>query len=1147
MGKLRLEFLGTPLVWHERQSVAFATRKALALLAYLSVEGGTHSREVITTLFWPESGSAPGRATLRSTLAFLREALGAAGDRLAAERETLRFEPEPGDQVDVLILRAAALLTRQLPLVTAAPLPAAEIAGRQGLRQILDQLQNAANQYRGDFLTGFSLTDAAEFDDWAAVQREAAHRQATTVFDWLAQLQSEGGELAAAIATTQRWTRHDPLNETAHRRLMQLHLANDDRAAALQAYAACRAVLAKELNAEPAPETELLAGRLRSGRQRQGLAARPRPVPGESVAMSDAPLIGRAAEHLALVAAFRRTRRNQGPVIVIEGEPGIGKTRLAHEFLAFTAGQGADRLTGRAYESGGQSSYQPLVEALRDRLMPLGAADLRELLSPTWLAELSRLLPELVERLPELPPPLALAEAEARLRLFEAVARLGARLAAADPLVVFIDDVHWADGATLDLLAYLGRRWRQLGLPVLLLLTARAEDLATNLAVADWLARLEREAPVTRVRLPALNIDDTLRLVRAVGVREPDEFGRSLFAETAGHPFYLLQTMRAMVEAGQLLLTPSGEWSLASGSPASVPTPSGVRALIGSRLARLSGPAQDLAMAGAVLGTNFDFDQLRRLTELDERAGWQALEELLARGLLRERGDLPGKLVFSHDKIREVAYAETRLARRRALHQRALLALAGAPAADLAPHALAAGLPERALPLLLTAGRDALRLLAPANAVPWLEQARSLARDQLPPSERCQLSLDLGRAYELLSQWEQARAAFQALLEQAVAHDLPEMQVTALNRLAAVAARGAFDLAASAALLEQAAGIAARQQLAGAGPIETELNLAQLGLYRWDVAWLSAHAQHALMLARELGQPEWIARCLNMGAYAGTISSQWEAMAAQADEARALYARLGDRLMEADSLALISAGRTHTGYPREGIVAGQAAYTIACELENDWAKANCTFYLAHALHEMGNYAEAKAVVLAGVAAGRAAGHPPLLAFNLAILGRINRSQGALDEALSAHLECRAIGEALHQPLVMEWAAVELCADHAVRGEWNEAASQARVAAPIRAHYPAVTPFAGQLRWYETEALIRAGDLDLARQDLALFDAQVGERRRYRLAYLRARMALAQALAEDARPYEQAALVLAREMELPGEIAALKDPLARNKP
>ena len=224
--------------------------------------------------------------------------------------------------------------------------------------------------------------------------------------------------------------------------------------------------------------------------------------------MADAPLIGRAPEHLALVAAFRRARRNLGPVIVVEGEPGIGKTRLAHEFLAWTAGQGADLLAGRAYETGGQSSYQTLVEALRNRLATLEPADLRELLSPTWLAELSRLLPELVERLPGLPLPLALAEADARARLFEAVARLGARLAAAEPLVVFIDDVHWADTATLDLITHLSRRWRQLGLPVVLL-TARTEDLAANPLLGEWLARLEREATVARILLEALNLDDT--------------------------------------------------------------------------------------------------------------------------------------------------------------------------------------------------------------------------------------------------------------------------------------------------------------------------------------------------------------------------------------------------------------------------------------------------------------------------------------------------------------------------------------------------------------------------------------------------------------------------------------------------------------
>jgi hypothetical protein len=243
--------------------------------------------------------------------------------------------------------------------------------------------------------------------------------------------------------------------------------------------------------------------------------------------------------------------------------------------------------------------------------------------------------------------------------------------------------------------------------------------------------------------------------------------------------------------------------------------------------------------------------------------------------------------------------------------------------------------------------------------------------------------------------------------------------------------------------------------------------------------------------------------------------------------------------MVADNLALISAARTHTGRPRAGIEAGQAAYAIACELENDWAKANCTFYLAHALHDVGDEAEALAIAQAGVAAARAAGHPPLLAFNLAMLGRVLRGQQVWDQALAAHQECRAIGEALHQPLVLEWAAVELCADYASRGDWPSAHAQALAALPLRAHYPAVTPFAGQLRWYETEALIRGGDLALAQQDLALFDSQVGGRRRYRLTYLRAAAVLAAALGQPAWPFLSQALALAQEMELPGEAGQLE--------
>jgi predicted ATPase len=314
------------------------------------------------------------------------------------------------------------------------------------------------------------------------LQSEIWHRKAMLVFDWLSLLQSEGGEVGSALETTIRWVALDLFNETAHRRLIQLHFAAGDRAAALRAYRDCQAILAEELNAEPAPETTALAERIRSESpppNRGATAAREAALP---LVTAEPPLVGRMAQHLELVTAYRLARRGRPQAVTIEGEPGIGKTRLAKEFLAWASAQGADVWHGRAYEMGGLLPYQPVVEVLRQCLGRM--TNLPQVLSDTWLAELSRLLPELSDRNPDLPAPLKLNEAEARTRLFEAVARFGQALADQAPVVILLDDLQWADAASLDVLHYLAGRWGDEGVSVLLLFTARSEDLSRPIANA---------------------------------------------------------------------------------------------------------------------------------------------------------------------------------------------------------------------------------------------------------------------------------------------------------------------------------------------------------------------------------------------------------------------------------------------------------------------------------------------------------------------------------------------------------------------------------------------------------------------------------------------------------------------------------------
>src|SRR6266581_1507351 len=397
MGRLILRLFGTPEVSHAEKPLTFQTRKVLALLTYLAVEQGVHSRDKITVLLWPESDEERGKASLRRALAYLRESL----DETAHERSgnvplqpphvliehhMLSFNLASDFEVDTHILQTAFTLARR--------------RSSGDLRTHLAHLQMAASCYRGNFLDGLSLPDAPDFEDWLLLQRESWRRQANSVFDRLSQWQTETGELENALETTTRWVEHDLLNEMAHTRLMQLHSARGDRSAALQAFERCRAILERELSAEPSSEIMMLAERIRSqiSPVRES-ALHEAPSPREAW---EFPLTGRAAEHRALVTAFQTMLQGRVQVATIEGEPGIGKTRLAREFLRWARAQGADVLEARAFETGSRLPYQPLVEAMRSRLE--GEQDLQTLLSDIWLAELARLLPELRERVPNLSP-----------------------------------------------------------------------------------------------------------------------------------------------------------------------------------------------------------------------------------------------------------------------------------------------------------------------------------------------------------------------------------------------------------------------------------------------------------------------------------------------------------------------------------------------------------------------------------------------------------------------------------------------------------------------------------------------------------------------------------------------------------------------
>jgi predicted ATPase len=457
-----------------------------------------------------------------------------------------------------------------------------------------------------------------------------------------------------------------------------------------------------------------------------------------------------------------------------------------------------------------------MIEALRPRIERENAPD--DLLSDLWLAELARLLPELYDRYPDLPAPVG-DKSVARNRLFEAVVRLGQALAARTPLVLFIDDVQWADAASLDVLHYLARRFAESQTPALLLLTLRMGEKDMPSGLAEWRTGMERAVPLTHLQLGPLTAEDILRLLQAFGGKDGgrsadlERFGQWLFTETEGQPFYLMETLKVLLERGALTSRPNedGGWTIdftAAMEHEMVVRgffPPSVREVICARLDRLPPNAFALLAAGAVLGQGITFELLCQVADLAEHDGLSALDEVLHSHLLqeseREGGPMTdGRYVFAHAKIRAVVYAEAGEARRSIFHRRALEALqaAAAPAAELAYHALAAELAEPAFHWSLAAGEEAMRVVAVSSAISFYEQARHLLAERLqgldleamlPAPEIEHLYTHLGRAYELNAEWEKARTAYTSLLAYAQDAGQPAMESAALDRLAALVAQ----------------------------------------------------------------------------------------------------------------------------------------------------------------------------------------------------------------------------------------------------------------------------------------------------------------------------------------------------------------------
>ncbi|MFL5586484.1 MAG: ATP-binding protein [Ktedonobacteraceae bacterium] len=949
MGLLRLAVLGAPEVFHDGSRLTFSLRKAQALLIYLAVEGGMHPRSKLAAFLWPDSEPPAARTGLRTTLTLLRglfadsDASPSQHSHLLIEHEMLGLNPHVPLELDLDVVQQAYQALR---------LSAAHT--EQQRATLVALFQHALAQVRGPFLDGFWLREETGFDAWVQQQQHQWQVRLLQLFDRLSSWQEEAFELEQARATLTGWLALDPLSEEAARRLMRVHLAQGEASTALRVYATLRARLAEELQAKPSADTLALVERVRAtaAASHGSRPARSSPTtiearpPGELVA----PLVGRAAAFTQLVGSFQQARQGRPQAILVEGEAGIGKTRLARDFGIWATAQGADVLSGQAFEMGGRLPYQPLVEAVRHRLEEENAPE--DLLDDLWLVELSRLLPELRVRYPDLPAPTE-DELTAKLRLFEAVARLLDALGQRAPLVLLLDDLHWIDGASLDLVRYLGRHWIRHGSRVLLLGTIRSEGMEPKSQLSD----LGRDLPVTRIALQTLSQAETMQLLQAIAGEarhgtssggehgavmpataraEPSPasetplvaLGDFLFAYTGGQPLYLLETLKLFRDQQWLVprLSADGTWgleptvemaaALVQKQSRRALLPPSVRSMILARLARLKPPARQLVQASAVLGNQAMAKLLWQLAEVEVQPGIEGLEEAVGSGILREEEagvGRPGSYRFAHDLIRDAVYTELGAARRQVLHQRtlALLLTEGAAAAELAYHAMASGETQAAYRYSMQAGDEALAVFAVDDAIGHYEQAHSLLQEQrlrnvLEVSEVEHLYVYLGRAYTFQNAWQQAQHAYEELVAYAQHKHRPTLVSMTLNRLAILAVQQSHDKPQVRTLLEEAWRMAETSHDQRA-LVETEWNLAQITSLVWvDTEQALSHGQHALELARASNNQELEARSLSLLGWIHIRIGDFQEAVHALEGSLTLYALFGTEQAASQELSLPS-------------------------------------------------------------------------------------------------------------------------------------------------------------------------------------------------------------------------------------------------
>lgn len=898
--RLEINLLGPLVVMVDAMPITVDTRKAVALLAYLAITDKGQSRDHLVDLFWPESDPDRARATLRRTLSALRSGL---SDRwVQADRSTVWLEADDGVSVDVERIRAALGDTHDHGPDQVCP-------------RCIESLTGAASQVRGPFMEGFFLRGCPDFDDWMVGEAEHQRRAVSSLFERLSTALSGQGRYPEAIEAVRRWLEVDPLLEQAHRMLMLFHAWSGDRSGAVDAYRSWVALLDQELGVDPLDETTELYEAILE----EDLPRAPAPPRRLELTTQGSPeptgyqLVGRNEELEALAATVKAGHG----LVIIEGEVGVGKTRLIRELGDMLTPTDGLVLTAEAHRSETAVAYGPIQAVLRSALDVPDVAERWSALPGPVIAEVARLVPELGEHSVIDP-----GDSAARTRFLDAISlAIGA---VSDEVVLCIDNLHWLDASSLELVGYLARRLERLG--VVLVLTRRPEDTPIDHPVSVLVEDLSSDAHV--IRLDRLGREEVAELIEMAGVSDVDPGG--VYDRTRGLPFFVVEYLDA-ARAGRTDL------------------PAAVRRLVLSRLTDLGALARQLLTAAAVIGPVVDPEMLRSVSGRSEDEVVGGLDLLLRRALLEERED--GLLGFAHEQLREVANEEASQPRRRLLHRRSADYLASRPGSDTdlrtldaaIRHHRAAGNDAEASRLSLAAGSLAVDVFAFEEAVHHYETALALGAP-----DRADVLYRIGDVRTLMGDYGAALTAYEA------ARSI--LRITGAHRETALVARAIgevyrrlrrWDMAA--ASFEEAYGELADDDALGSA---VAADWAFVEHCRGDQERARQYGGLALDGASASGDPEVLAHAHNL---AGLLAEDATVRIDHLEQALVNAASPSARAAVLNNLALASAS---TGDLESAMARGRDALETAAEAGDRHRTAALHDNLADYLHRAGEEEQA---------------------------------------------------------------------------------------------------------------------------------------------------------------------------------------------